>query len=85
MELTLSDLRGIKSLLWRAYEQVENAGGIFQGAGETVEAAHLKSLCHLIEDELFDVDRRLARVAKAEDVRCPAAAARFNFSRAPSR
>jgi hypothetical protein len=65
MKLIVADFKSLKSLLRKSRELVDDAVDTSKAACDTRRAIRLKGISRQIEDELSDLDRRLAEAERA--------------------
>jgi hypothetical protein len=66
MKLTSSELKTFKGFLRGARELMEDAGDLARPFDKK-QAARIKGICRNIEDEIADVDRKLAEAERFEE------------------
>ena len=60
-----AEIRGLKAILYRAGQLLDDAASTYKAAGLPIKAARLKGMSRQIDDELSELDRRLAEAERA--------------------
>ena len=60
-----AEIRGLRAILYRAGQLLDDAASTYKAAGHPIKAARLKGMSRQIDDELSELDRKLAEAERA--------------------
>jgi hypothetical protein len=60
-----AEIRGLRAILRKAGELIDDAAYVYKASRQPMRAARLKGIARQIDDELYDLDRRLADAERA--------------------